>query len=436
MSEENKLRAEIRAGVGRFWEARKAGQSFVAGESYVPYAGRVYDADELQAAVEASLDFWLTAGRFTEEFERVFAEYFGLSNAILTNSGSSANLLAISSLTSESLGERALKSGDEVVTVASGFPSTVSPIVQNGLVPVFVDVQMQTYNATLERVKAAIGPRTRAMILAHTMGNPFDAAGLAELARRHGLWFVEDNCDALGSTLNGKLTGTFGHLATMSFYPAHHITMGEGGCVVTGDDELAALVRSFRDWGRDCYCSGGENDTCGRRFGQQFGTLPFGYDHKYVYSHVGYNLKVTDLQAAIGCAQFKKLPGFIEARKRNWKALRDGLTPFEESLILPEPTTGSDPSWFGFVLSVRQGAGFRREDLTAHLESHKVETRVLFGGNLLRHPAFMNIEHRVSGTLDTSDVIAESSFFVGCYPGLGSEQIAYMLKVFTKFFEG
>ncbi len=435
MSTEAELRQQIKELVTAFCETRFAGKAFIPGETRIPYAGRVYDAAEMTALVESGLDFWLTAGRFSEEMESELAAYFGLNDAILVNSGSSANLIALSSLTSPKLGERRLKPGDEVITVAAGFPATVSPIVQNQLIPVFIDVEMATYNTTPERVAAAISPKTKAIMIAHTMGNPFDAPAIAALAEEHGLWLIEDNCDALGTRIGGRLTGTFGHLATESFYPAHHITMGEGGCVLTDDEDLARIARSFRDWGRDCYCSSGETNTCGRRFTQQFGTLPKGYDHKYVYSHIGYNLKVTDMQAAVGCAQLKKLPQFIEARKRNWRALRNGLEPYAERLVLPEATTGSDPSWFGVVLSVAEGAGFSRNDLTGFLEEHKIETRNLFGGNLLRHPAFIDIEHRVSGTLHNADRITEQTFFVGCYPGLTDAHIQYMLETFAQFFE-
>ena len=434
MSDELKQRNEILQQVRAFCDARLGKSRFVPGESRVPYAGRVYDGDEMSNAVDACLDFWLTAGRFSEKFEGTFAAYFGLTDAILVNSGSSANLLAIAALTSPKLGDRRLVPGDEVITVAAGFPATVAPIVQNGLIPVFVDVALGTYNATADAIAQAIGPKTRAIFIAHTMGNPFEVAAVAQLARQHNLWLVEDNCDAVGSTFDGKRTGTFGDLATVSFYPAHHITMGEGGCVLTRNPELARIVRSFRDWGRDCYCAGGINNTCGKRFSQQHGALPFGYDHKYVYSHIGYNLKVTDMQAAIGCAQLTKLPGFVEARKRHWRVLSDGLAQYADRLILPEATPGSDPSWFGFVITVRDDAGFTRNDLTAHLEHCRIETRNLFAGNLLRHPAFMDIEHRVAGDLVNSDIVTEQTFFIGCYPGLTPEMLDYMLSAFHAFF--
>ncbi|MEI7901517.1 MAG: lipopolysaccharide biosynthesis protein RfbH [bacterium] len=431
---ENELREQIRGLVHEFYTEKHASRPFHPGQTLVRYAGRVFDKEELANVVDAGLDFWLTAGRFSEEFESEFADYFGLSDAILVNSGSSANLIALSSLTSPLLGDRRLKPGDEVITAAAGFPATVAPIIQNRLVPVFVDVDIGTYNAIPERLAEAIGPRTRAIMLAHTLGNPFDLGAIATLAREHDLWLVEDNCDALGSLYDGRLTGTFGQISTVSFYPAHHITMGEGGCVLTGDETLARIARSMRDWGRDCYCNSGENNTCGRRFSQQFGSLPRGYDHKYVYSHIGYNLKATDMQAAIGCAQLKKLPAFIDARKRNHAALAEGLSQYADRLILPQPTPDSDPSWFCFIVTVRDDAGFTRNELTGYLETHKIETRNLFSGNLLRHPAFMDIEHRTAGSLANTDIITTSTFFVGCYPGLTPRHIEYVLSVFAEFF--
>ena len=435
MPEPAEIRQQIRELVEAFHKAQHTAQKFIPGQTPVHYGGRVFDHREIAGAVDASLDFWLTAGRFAHKFETDFAHYLGVSDAILVNSGSSANLAAVSALTSPKLGERRLKPGDEVITVAAAFPSTVTPIVQNNLIPVFVDVDLATYNALPERIAEAVGRQTRAIVLAHTMGNPFDLDAVMDIAQRHGLWVIEDNCDALGSLFNGKLTGTFGHLATHSFYPAHHITMGEGGCVATNDPLLARIVRSFRDWGRDCHCGGGENDSCGARFSQQFGTLPQGYDHKYVYSHLGYNFQITDLQAAVGCAQLEKLPGFIEARRANWRYLRDRLEPFAGSLLLPEPAPHSDPSWFGFVITVRDGATFSRSDLVGHLEGKKIETRNLFAGNLLRHPAFQDIPHRVFGSLENTDAITERTFFVGCYPGLTPEELDYMASVFEHFLE-
>ena len=393
----------------------------------------MFDAAELTGAVDACLDFWLTAGRFADEFEAGLARRLGLDTALLVNSGSSANLVAASALTSPTLAQRRLQPGDEVITVAAGFPTTVNPIIQNRAVPVFVDVELGTYVPTPDAVAAAITPRTKAVILAHTMGIPFDADSLGSLCRKQGIWLVEDCCDALGATLHGRPLGTFGDLATFSFYPAHQITMGEGGAVVTGDAQLARIARSFRDWGRDCYCGGGKNNTCGQRFGHQFGTLPFGYDHKYVYSHIGYNLKVTDIQAAIGCAQLEKLDGFVAARRRNWHALRDALAPYADRLLLPETPPQSEPSYFGFVVTVRKDAGFTRNQLTGYLEAAKIETRNLFCGNLVRHPAYRDIDCRIVGDLANTDTIMNNTFFVGVYPGLGDEHIAYMIDVLRRF---
>lgn len=413
---------------------RLSAQTFTPGQSIVRYAGRVYDAEEVVNLVDSSLEFWLTAGRYADEFENRIAEWLGGTDGILVNSGSSANLVAISTLTSHLLGERQLKPGDEVITAAAGFPTTVNPILQNRLVPVFVDVELGTYVPRFEAIADAIGPKTRAIFMAHTLANPFPVRRLRELCQGRNILLVEDCCDALGSTHAGKPCGSFGIAGSLSFYPAHHITMGEGGAVVTADPDYARAARSFRDWGRDCYCAAAENNTCGRRFSQQFGTLPYGYDHKYVYSHIGYNLKVTDMQAAVGCAQIEKLPKFVEARKRNFAALKQGLLPYEDRLILPVASEESDPAWFGFPITVRPSAGFGRTDLTRYLEEHKVETRNIFGGNLLRQPAYQAIEHRVHGTLGNTDVVMNDSFFLGCYPGLGPAQIAYILEVFAAFF--
>lgn len=402
-------------------------------QDLVHYAGRVYDDEEISNLVDSSLDFFLTAGRYSEEFEAEFADLLGVSDALLVNSGSSANLIAVCALTSHKLGDRRLKAGDEVITVAAAFPTTVAPLVQNGLVPVFVDVNMGDYTAIPDRVAEAIGPKTRAIMMAHTLGVPFNLDIVMNLVKKHDLWLIEDNCDALGSTYRGQLTGTFGHIATHSFYPAHHITMGEGGCVVTDDENLAQIARSFRDWGRDCYCAGGESDTCGKRFTQQFGTLPYGYDHKYVYSHIGYNLKVTDMQAAIGCAQLKKLRGFTQRRKENFSRLLDILKPYEDRIILPCGTEHADPSWFAFVITVREDCGLSRTDLTQYLSRNRIETRNLFSGNLLAHPAFQDIEHRVVGNLTNTDRIMNDTFFIGVYPGLMQDQLEYMGDVFARF---
>jgi CDP-6-deoxy-D-xylo-4-hexulose-3-dehydrase len=430
------LREQIVSLVREYYRVKFANRAFDPSRDLVHYAGRVFDAEELCNLVDASLDFYLTANRYAERFEAGFAEYLGLANALLVNSGSSANLVALTALTSPRLGERRLKPGDEVITVAAAFPTTVAPIVQNRLVPVFVDVNLGDYTAIPERLGEAIGPKTRAIVMAHTLGVPFDLDVAMGLVRQHGLWLIEDNCDALGSRYRERLTGTFGHLATVSFYPAHHITMGEGGCVVTDDDELARLARSIRDWGRDCYCVGGENNTCGKRFSQQFGSLPFGYDHKYVYSHLGYNLKVTDMQAAIGCAQLEKLEGFIARRKANFQVLMEILEPYEDRLILPRATEHSDPAWFGFVITVREGAGFTRNDLTRFLETNRIETRNLFSGNLLRHPAFQNVPHRVVGDLTNTDVVMNRTFFIGVYPGIDEAQLDYLADAFSRFMRG
>ena len=429
-------RNEILELVGRYYRERHAPRPFDAERDPVRYAGRVFGEEEMRSLVDSSLDFYLTAGRFTEEFEANFADYLGLSNALFVNSGSSANLVALTTLTSPKLGNRRLKPGDEVITVAAGFPSTVSPIVQNGLVPVFVDVQLGGYNADPDQLRSAVSHRTRAIMLAHTLGVPYELDTVMDLVQAHDLWFVEDNCDALGSTYRGRLTGTYGHVATSSFYPAHHITTGEGGMVVTDDDELARIARSIRDWGRDCYCAGGENNTCGKRFGQQFGSLPYGYDHKYVYTHLGYNLKATDMQAAIGKAQLPRLPQFTAARKRNHARLLDALRAYEDRLILPSAPTNADPSWFAFVITVRPDAGFTRADLTAFLEANRIETRGLFSGNLLRHPAFSGIEHRVVGDLVNTDIVMNDTFFVGVYPGIDDQHMDYVIDAFGRFMAG
>jgi len=436
MSREENLRAEILKLVAEYYQERFAGRTFRPGVDRIHYAGRVFDQQELTNLVDASLDFFLTAGRYADQFEADFGEYFGLSDALIVNSGSSANLVAVTALTSPKLGERRLLPGDEVITVAAGFPTTVAPLVQNQLVPVFVDVSLGDYTAIPERLAEAVGPRTRAIVMAHTMGVPFDLDTVMALAKAHNLWVIEDNCDALGSRYRGQLTGSFGDLATVSFYPAHHITMGEGGAVLTGDELLGRIARSLRDWGRDCYCAGGENDTCGKRFSQQFGDLPFGYDHKYVYSHIGYNLKVTDMQAAVGLAQFHKLESFIARRKANFGRIYAMLAPYADRLILPSALPNSDPAWFGFVLTIRPDAGFSRNDLTRFLESNRIETRNLFSGNLLRQPAFMDIQHRVAGDLRNTDIITECTFFIGVYPGLDDSQLDYIGSVFERFMCG
>jgi CDP-6-deoxy-D-xylo-4-hexulose-3-dehydrase len=426
------LREQILALTRAHHEAQVAAP-FIPGETPVPVAGRVHDADEVERLVDASLDMWLTAGRYAEEFERRFAALLGVRHALLCNSGSSANLLAVSALTSPRLGARRLQPGDEVLTVAAGFPTTVNPIIQNGLVPVFVDIEPETWNVDVDRLAAAVGPRTKAIVLAHTLGNPFDVDAVRGLAREHGLWLVEDCCDAVGSTYRGEPCGSFGDLSTASFYPAHHVTMGEGGAVMTKRPLLRTLVESFRDWGRDCWCGPGEENTCGKRYCQQLGELPYGYDHKYTYSHIGYNLKLTDMQAAVGVAQLDKLAGFGDARRRNWQTLRSALAGFEDVLILPRATDGADPSWFGFALAVRPGAPFTRDDLLAHLELRRVSTRLLFGGNLTRQPAYRGVDHRVAGDLSVSDLAAGSAFWLGVYPGLTPAMLDHVVGSLDEF---
>jgi CDP-6-deoxy-D-xylo-4-hexulose-3-dehydrase len=430
------LREQIASLVRDYYQAQFANRTFVPGTDLVHYAGRVFDDEELCNLVDASLDFFLTANRYADRFEADFSEYLGVADALLVNSGSSANLLALTTLTSPKLGARRLKPGDEVVTVAAGFPTTLSPILQNNLVPVFVDINLGDYTADPDQLRDAIGPRTRAIMMAHTLGVPFDLDVVSDLAKKHDLWVVEDNCDALGSRYRGRLTGTIGHLGTMSFYPAHHITMGEGGCVVTNDEQLGRIARSFRDWGRDCYCAGGESNTCGTRFSQQFGTLPAGYDHKYVYSHIGYNLKVTDMQAAIGCAQLGKLERFIARRRANFDRLMDALRPYEDRLILPKALAHSEPSWFGFVITVRESAGFSRADLVGFLEAHRIETRSLFAGNLLRHPAFQDIPRRIVRDLVNTDAVMNRTLFIGVYPGLDEARLEHVAAVFARFMRG
>jgi CDP-4-dehydro-6-deoxyglucose reductase, E1 len=416
-----------------YYRARHADRAFIPGLSKVPYAGRVFDEREMVAAVEAVLDFWLTLGPQGEAFERELAAHVGVRHALLLNSGSSANLVAFATLTSNQL-DHPLKAGDEVLTVAAGFPTTVAPIVQNGCVPVFVDVELDTANAMTERLAAAVGPRTRAVMMAHTLGNPFDLDGVCEIVKRHDLYFVEDNCDALGSTYRGQKTGTFGHLATQSFYPPHHLTMGEGGAVLTANSRMKKIAESFRDWGRDCWCASGKDDTCGKRFGWQLGQLPAGYDHKYIYSHLGYNLKPLDIQAAIGREQLRKVDDFTAARKANHARLSAALKRYEEFFVLPRATPNSDPSWFGFLLVRRDGAPFQRGELVRFLEGRQVQTRQLFGGNLLRQPAFQGVQHRVEGDLSNTDKIMNDGVFIGVYPGLTKAMLDYVIQTFEDFF--
>jgi len=412
------LRARILDLVGDYYAAQWPERPFVPGQSPVPVSGKVFDGQDVRSLVDASLDFWLTAGRFTREFEPRFAAYMGHRHALLVNSGSSANLLALTALTSPQLGDRRLKPGDEVITCAAGFPTTVNPILQNQLVPVFLDVHIPSYNMDLSRLEEAIGPRTRAIFLAHTLGNPFDLDRLMEVARRHHLWVIEDCCDAVGAKYQGRMAGTFGDLATVSFYPAHHITMGEGGAVLTSNPRLAKIAESFRDWGRDCWCEPGCDNTCKKRFDWQLGELPHGYDHKFTYSHIGYNLKATDMQAAVGLSQMEKLAGFIQRRQENFAYLHALLRPLEEFLILPESLPGAEPSWFGFPITLREEAPCGRPAMIAALDGQRIGTRLLFGGNLLRQPAYQGIGCRVVGGLDQADVVMERTFWVGVYPGL------------------
>jgi len=433
VSRADELRSQIREMVSSYHREAFPAGPFVPGETPVPVSGRVFDEEEIQYLVDSSLDFWLTTGRFADQFEREFAKFIGVREAILVNSGSSANLLAVSALTSEKLGDRSLMPGDEVITVAAGFPTTVNPIIQNGLVPVFIDVDIPTFNADVSQLEAAVSERTRAVIFAHTLGNPFDLDAVTTFTKKHNLWLIEDCCDAVGSTYRGQKVGTFGDLATVSFYPAHHITMGEGGCVLTNKPLLRTIVESFRDWGRDCWCAPGKADTCGKRFDWQLGELPHGYDHKYIYSHIGYNLKATDMQAAVGVAQLKKLPGFIEARKKNFATLMAGLSELREFFVFPRATDGSDPSWFGFPLMVRSGAPFGRTELVTFLDQKKIASRMLFGGNLVRQPAYQKIRHRVVGKLTNADVTMNQAFWIGVYPGLSSDALEYVATSFHSF---
>jgi len=412
-----------------------AEQGFVPGVTPILPSGAVLDEDDRVAMVEQALRMRIASGAAALRFERLFARAVGVRKAHLTNSGSSANLLAMSSLTVPELGERRLRPGDEVITVAAGFPTTVNPILQCGLIPVFIDVDLATYNTTIDRVEAALSPRTRAIMMAHTMGNPFPVAEVADLAQQHGLFLIEDNCDAVLSTYQGRNTGTFGDYATVSFYPAHHLTTGEGGCVLTNSLELARITESMRDWGRDCWCEPGEDNKCLKRFAYQMGELPYGYDHKYIFSHVGYNLKATDVQAALGLTQLTRLPDFVAARKRNWQRLREGLdgVPW---LILPEATPGSDPSWFGFVITLTDEAPFDRRDLVKFLDSRRIGTRLLFAGNLTRQPAYRDQHYRVSGELTNSDIITERTFWIGVYPGVSGEMVEYMISSIRDFAAG
>ncbi len=431
------LRKRILHGIPGFYEVAHARPAFVPGKSRISYAGRVFDAQEILTLVDASLDFWLTTGRYAQDFEKKFSSFLGVRHCSLTNSGSSANLLAFMALTSPKLGERRVRPGDEVITVAAAFPTTVAPIVQYGAIPVFVDIDLRTVNIDCTLLERALSEKTKAVMLAHTLGNPFDLKTVKEFCDKYGLWLIEDNCDALGARyfIDGqwKYTGTIGHIGTASFYPPHHITTGEGGAVVTNDTTLKRIIESFRDWGRDCWCPSGRDNTCGHRFDKQFGELPRGYDHKYVYSHFGFNLKITEMQAAIGCAQMEKLSGFIQARKRNWTLMREQISDLTDQFVLPEVTTDSDPSWFGFMLTVQENAGFSRDQMVTALEANGIQTRMLFAGNLVKHPCFDELRktgqgYRICGALKNTDAVMQRSFWLGISPDMTPEMIEYMAQ--------
>lgn len=435
----NQLKKEILEKVELYFKlVHDRPKSFVKGEDRIVYAGRVYDQLEMVNLVDSSLDFWLTYGKYSREFEKKFAEYVGVRYCSLVNSGSSANLVAFSTLTSHKLGDRRIKRGDEVITVAAGFPTTIAPIIQYGAVPVFLDVELETANIDCELLEEALSPKTKAVMIAHTLGNPFNLKRVREFCDNHGLWLVEDNCDALGSEYNGKKTGTYADIATSSFYPPHHITMGEGGAVYTDNPKLKLIIESIRDWGRDCWCESGKDNTCGKRFNQQLGQLPDGYDHKYTYSHFGYNLKVTDMQAAIGLAQLDKLEGFTKKRKQNYRMLYNGLKGLEDYFLLPEATPNSDPSWFGFLITIKETAPFSRKDMINHLEAKNIQTRMLFAGNIIKQPCFDEYRdnpnaYRVIGELNNTDKIMNNGFVLGVYPGMTSEMIDYMVEEIKAF---
>jgi len=429
---EQELRKKIVGLVKEYHDVAFAPRPFAPGVSPIPVSGKVFDHLEIEYLIDSSLDFWLTTGRFAEEFEKKFADFFNLRFARLVNSGSSANLLALAALTSPSLGPRAIRPGDELITVGCGFPTTVNPAIQHGMVPVFVDIEIPTYNIDVRYLKEALSEKSKAIMIAHTLGNPFDVETVSNFAKEHDLWLIEDTCDALGSTYKGKLAGTYGDLATLSFYPAHHLTMGEGGCVLMNSPTLKKLVESFRDWGRDCWCEPGKDNTCGKRFCWKMGELPEGYDHKYIYSHIGYNLKLTDMQAAIGLAQLTKVSDFIQKRKDNFSFLCAGLRELEEYLILPEATQHSDPSWFGFPISIRESAPFCRNDVVAYLNNKQIATRLLFGGNLIKQPAYRNIQHRIIGELRNCDFVMNQCFWIGVYPGLTREMLEFVIETFRE----
>ena len=432
-AQEEALRSQVFDAVRAYYQHKFSPKDFIEGKTYVPVSGKVFDESEVINLVDASLDFWLTTGRYAAEFEKRFAEWIGVKHCLLVNSGSSANLLALTALTSPKLGDKRLKTGDEVITVAAGFPTTVNPIFQNQLIPVFVDIQLPSYEIDITQLEAALSPRSRAIMIAHTLGNAFNIDAVLSFAQKHDLWVIEDNCDAVGTVYQGKKTGTFGHLSTVSFYPAHHMTMGEGGAVLTSDTRLKKIVESFRDWGRDCWCPPGIDNTCGKRYEWQLGELPTGYDHKYTYSHVGYNLKMTDMQAAVGVAQLDKLPTFIERRKQNFDFLYSHLQDLQDVLLLPEATANSEPSWFGFLLSVKENAPFTRNQLVQHLELKRIGTRLMFAGNLIRQPAYKDLDYRVIGDLKNTDWVMQNSFWLGLFPSLTEEMLNYVVSVIRQF---
>ena len=431
---ESKIDEKISSLVKLAFESKHAEKSFVPGESTIPVTGKVFGEAELTSALNASLDFWLTAGPYSAKFESEFAKKVGMRHSFMVNSGSSANLIALTSLTSPKMGERKIFPKEEVITVAAGFPTTVTPIIQNDLVPVYVDIDLETYTANEEALESAISPKTKAIMMAHTLGNPFNLDLVEKLAKKHGLWIIEDSCDGLGGTYRGKNLGSFGDFSTFSFYPAHHITTGEGGAVLVKKAAHKVIVESLRDWGRDCWCAPGCDNTCLKRYEWQLGELPDGYDHKYTYSHLGYNLKSGDIQAAIGLAQLDKLDMFVEKRRRNWKYLYENLKNLEEYLLLPKPTENSDPSWFGFALTVKEDSPITRNDLVKKLNEKKIGTRLLFGGNLLRQPAFIGTPRRVVGSLKNSDIVMNNTFWIGVWPGLNEKMLDYMIEIFHDLF--
>lgn len=429
------IRKEIHKKIKEYYREIKKQEEFIPGTTLVNYSGRVYDEKEMISLIDASLDFWLTTGKYNKEFEEKLAAFLGAKYAITVNSGSSANLLAITALTSEKLGERALKPGNEVITTACGFPTTLNPIIQNNLLPVFIDVELGSYNIDTDKIEAAISEKTKAIIVPHTLGNPVNIEKVLQVVDKHNLWFIEDNCDSLGSKYKDKYTGTFGHISTCSFYPPHHITMGEGGAVITDDNLLRKIILSFRDWGRDCWCESGQDDSCKKRFKWQLGDLPYGYDHKYIYSHIGYNLKITDMQAAVAVEQIKKLPDFIEKRQDNFRKLYQGIKEYENYIMLPETCGNAQPSWFGFPILIKENAPFTRNDMVCYLEDNKIATRMLFGGNLVRQPAYKDTKYRIYENLNNTDKVMENLFWVGVYPGITDDKMQYVMETIRKFIQ-